>query len=56
MTMNVKIELLGEIISIRLMTDKQTGKSKGFAFLEFNDSKTLEVRNQYSIWCFTKFY
>lgn len=35
--------LLLEPSSIRLITDKNTKKSKGFAFVEFNSSKYLEV-------------
>ncbi|KAI9480817.1 MAG: hypothetical protein EXX96DRAFT_617784 [Benjaminiella poitrasii] len=34
-------ESAGEIKSIRLLTDKATGKPKGFAFMEFGNSKDL---------------
>ncbi|KAI8143225.1 hypothetical protein BJV82DRAFT_668857 [Fennellomyces sp. T-0311] len=34
-------ESVGELPSVRLMTDKQTKKPKGFAFIEFKDSRNL---------------
>ncbi|CEP06886.1 hypothetical protein [Parasitella parasitica] len=34
-------ESAGDIKSVRLLTDKATGKPKGFAFLEFENSKDL---------------
>lgn len=37
-------ESAGNIKSVRLLTDKATGKPKGFAFMEFENSKDLNVR------------
>ncbi|KAI9030718.1 hypothetical protein CLU79DRAFT_731208 [Phycomyces nitens] len=34
-------ESVGGVTSVRLLTDKQTGKPKGFAFMEFESSKHL---------------
>lgn len=36
-------ESAGGIKSVRLLTDKATGKPKGFAFMEFENSKDLNV-------------
>lgn len=35
--------ILGEVKSVRLMTDRVTGKPKGFAFVEFTTSASLGV-------------
>jgi nucleolar protein 6 len=39
-------ESAGTIKSVRLLTDKATGKPKGFAFMEFENSKDLNVSVQ----------
>ena len=38
---------IGEVISVSLITDRMTGRSKGFAFVEMSESATaLEAINQ----------
>ena len=38
---------VGHVVAVRLVTDKETGKAKGYGFVEFADSVTAEcaVRN-----------
>lgn len=37
----------GEVASVKIITDKMTGKSKGFAFIEMpNDDEATEAINQ----------
>jgi hypothetical protein len=37
---------IGQISSIRVQTDKATGKGKGFAFMEFSDVDSMQVNHQ----------
>jgi len=32
----------GEIVSIKLITDRDTGRPKGFGFIEFENSKIIK--------------
>jgi RNA recognition motif-containing protein len=36
-------ESAGNIKSVRFLTDKATGKPKGFAFMEFENSQDMNV-------------
>ncbi len=40
-------EQFGEVISLKLITDRDTGKSRGFAFVEYadNDSANKQLKN-----------
>ena len=33
----------GEVASAKIITDRDTGRSKGFGFIEFNDGRNLTV-------------
>ena len=35
-------EQCGEITSVKIITDKETGRSKGFGFVEFTDTACVE--------------
>ena len=36
-------EPMGAIQSVRIIVDRETGRSRGFAFVEFNDPQALDV-------------
>ena len=33
---------MGELVSVRLMTNREDGKSRGFAFVAFADEEAIE--------------
>lgn len=33
----------GEVVDLRLMRDKQTGKSRGFAFIAYEDQRSTDL-------------
>lgn len=48
-SLNAKISEFGEVVSLRIITDRDTGRSKGFAFAEFANGedadKAIEALN-----------
>ena len=48
------LEQFGEIVSLRVVTDRNTGRSKGFGFVEFANEQAgkqaIETLNETEFW------
>jgi RNA recognition motif-containing protein len=43
MTLNELFSQVGEVVSVNLITDRMTGRSKGFAFVEMSESSAAKA-------------